>query len=97
LPKREIPLGEVKPYLEEIVLRSGSQRKAARELGVARTQLRIWLQEQRRYRNGKKYTYAQFVTRESAALILRTLRRLRVERKFYDHHDNQAPNLCGFG
>lgn len=91
MPRGDIPIERVQPYLEEIVRRAGSQRKAAQELGVSRTQLRLWLRSHRRIRSGKTYNYVQRVTQESAALILSTLLKLRREGVFYDHRGKAGP------
>lgn len=75
-PRRTISLLHMRPYLEEILNRSGGLRAGARELAITHTQLRVWLGRQPRYHNGRAVR-ATRVTRKSAAHILATVRRLR--------------------
>lgn len=84
-PYRTVPLSDMKPYLMEIVHRTGSKRAAAAALGVKHTQLRHWLQISWRYRkDGRKYK-SKRMHRNSAAHVLMTLRHLRQENAFYSH------------
>lgn len=76
---------DIRPFLEEIVNRTGSQRKAAAELGIGRTQLRIWIGASPHYRSDGSSYMSRYIHRDSAAHILRTLRRLRSDGTFYDH------------
>jgi hypothetical protein len=72
--------------LKEVVNRAGSIRKAAAWLGVSPTTVRFWLGRQHRYGRGKTPKLQTAISRDSAALILRTLHRMRLEEVFYDHH-----------
>lgn len=75
-PLRRVPVIKYRPYLNEIVFYAGSKRAAARELGISTPQLRQWMGITPRYHNSKK-VYVKSISKESAAKILLTLRRLR--------------------
>lgn len=75
-PLKTISLREMQPYFNEIISRAGSQRKAAQELRISHTQLRVWLGKQPRYYKGRT-TRATRISRKSAAHIINTVRLLR--------------------
>jgi len=82
---RTVELSMMRPYLLEIIHRTGSKRQAAIALGIKHTQLRHWLGISYRYRkDGRRYK-SKRMHRDSAAHVLRTLRRLRQENTFYEH------------
>lgn len=88
--KRRVPLVTIKSHLLEIVHRTGSERAAARELGIRPTQLRHWLGKAYRYRKDGSKKYAVSISRSSAAHILNTLRQLRANDVSYDHGNRKG-------
>lgn len=80
-PLKTISLLKIRPYLDEIVLYAGSKRAAAKELGIAHTQLRHWLGISAKYTpDGRKY-YAKRISKPAVVNIIKTLHRLRNEQR----------------
>lgn len=79
---------QFKPFLDEIIFRCGSQRKAAKRLGIAKSQLRLWIGASRRHESGKIQTS---ITRESARKIVTTLKQLRHDNVHYIHDHMPGP------
>lgn len=76
------------PFLDEIIFRCGSQRKAAKRLGIAKSQLRLWIGAMRRYESGKRQLT---ISRESARRIVATLKQLRQANVYYIHDHQPGP------
>lgn len=81
--KRRIPISGIRPYLLEIIHRTGSIRGAARVLETDYTTVRVWLGTQPRYHKSGKKKIAESISRASAAHILRTLHTLRLNDVHY--------------
>lgn len=88
--RTRIPLTEIRPYLNEIIIRCGGINPAAKLLNTQTTVIRRWMGKSLRYDNGKVFRDKR-MTRESAARILSTLRQLRTDGVFYEHSNGRRP------
>lgn len=93
--RKRVPIALVQHALKEIIVRTGSERKAAIELGVSRTLLRTWIRKNAPV-HGNRRLLAKNVEKESVKLILITLQRLRRDNVLYDHVGKPGPKPYWF-
>jgi hypothetical protein len=74
--KTRVPISKIRPFLDELIHHCGSERAAARTMGIPPQQLRAWLGKQKRYYRGRHSTQIR-MSKASAALVLSTLREVR--------------------